>query len=224
MVVRFTDRFAEVTENTAQKQTEEEGYTPSLSYIGDIRVDLIKAMSPNSRWELSRHTIDNTSDIADHRLKMPVDLILTVLVADDEPGTDDDNQAVRVSDSPRTWQDKIAEIEDAIEIDQVYEIITPKKIYPSMMVVGYAPEISVDISNGEQFAISFSSVKLSDVNVSGVDASMVPKKRKPPKPPSPQDEADATKAATQADTGTKTPEPAQSWAQQLGLNPTNLWR
>lgn len=225
-MAEFTDRFDSVTEETSAQQPQEASYSPSLSYIGDMRVDLVKAMSPNNRWELSRHVIDNSSDFADHRVKLPVDLVLSVLITDDQPGTDDDDPASRITTTPRTWQDKIAELEEAMEIDQVYEVVTPKKVYPSLMVVGYAPEPSVDISNGEQISISFSSVKLSTVKTRRINPSMVPKKRKKIQPPeeSPEEELATWKGEIVEDTGTVTPEAPPSWASQLGLDPTNLWR
>jgi len=211
----FTDLFDDVTENTAQQQFNDENYSPSSVYIGEIRVDLVKEATPSKRWELSRHTIDRRTDVADHRLKLPDDLTLIVLITDDDETIDDDDPASRVTDTPRNWEDKADELDEFVDIDQVVEVVTPWKVYPSMMITGFVPNPDKDVENGMEYSITLQSIKLSGVQISSVDSSLVPKRRKKKKDPTEpeQDKQDARKGEANQNAGTKeTTEVPPSWA------------
>lgn len=200
-----TDIFSGVSENTAKKEYSQDGFSESTTYIGDIRVDLIKAVSPKRTWQITKHKVDSGANIADHRVKLPDELTMVILVTDDEVGTDDDNQFQLVSGFPRTWQDKYQELLEYSDVDQLLEIVTPFAVHPSMMVSGLSENPDKDISDGMELVISFEGVKLSTVSFTDIDPSMIPKKRKAKitaEPTAPENEA-AKKLSSKASTGTK---------------------
>lgn len=202
---RITDRFNQVNENSAEKAFGDENYQPFDIYIGEFRVDLLEAVASTKRWKIARHKVDSKANAADHRVKLPDDLRLTILISDDEVGTDDDNGRALVSGFPRGWYEKYNEFLNYAEEDQLVEVVTPYELHPSMMVTEVIPRPETSVENGMVLDIHLEGVVLTAVDLVGVDPSLIPKKRaaKKGKGKSASDTADGRKLSKRASTGVK---------------------
>lgn len=193
-MISILDKFDGVTENTAEKQYNEESFVESTTWLGEIKVDLLEDVSPVKRWTVPRHRIGKTSTLSDHRIKEPEELELTILVTDDETMGKKIGDSVLVTEKARTWKDKAKELEEYADIDQVIEVVTPFDVYPSMIITNFSPLPQTAIGNGMQYSVSLEEIRLGSVSTIALDKSLIPKKRKAKKKnqPPPSDKLNET--------------------------------
>lgn len=148
------------------------------SAVGDVPIDVIVSENPVETWSITEHPIEAGQTISDARFKNPISLRLECIITDDLSDISIGSISQTVKDGVKTWKAKEARLKELMDSDELVQVRTPKQTYNNMSVESFIVTQTAQTSQALFFTLELREVEQVASEVTFVDESAIPKRKK----------------------------------------------